>query len=225
MLVAFPIRQALAGSTEYITTEEPVAESVEDAPQPMTETYKKEVKEPSLFPGMQERLRDKTPFIRDTKLKANARTYYMDINRERSRDSEAWALGGTVIDYQSGLWKDRLQLNGVLYTTQPVYAPEDKDGTLLLGPGQEGFSVLGEAYVSIKATEHTLVTLGRQAFTAPYVNKNDTRMIPNTFEAYGFQRQHSEDFSFGLYHLTRMKTRNSDTFVPMSEAAGFADTD
>ncbi|UCE88232.1 MAG: hypothetical protein JSW10_07630, partial [Pseudomonadota bacterium] len=54
---------AIAASTEYLTSEQPVADSVEDAPQPMTETFKKEEKEPPLFPAMTDRLRDKTPFV------------------------------------------------------------------------------------------------------------------------------------------------------------------
>ena len=35
----------------------------------------------------------------------------------------------------------------------------------------------------------------------------------------------NEDLGFGAYHSTRIKTRNSDTFVPMSEAAGLPNTD
>ncbi len=37
-------------------------------------------------------------------------------------------------------------MGAVGYTSQPLYAPNDKDGTTLLAPGQGGITVLGQAY-------------------------------------------------------------------------------
>ena len=221
----WPFSLATAATPEYIAAEEPTPESAEDAKQAVTESFVKEVEEPSVFPGVAEKLKDKPPFLRDTKLRAHLRSYYLETMREAAADSEAWALGNTIIDYESGLWKDRLQIGGVLYTSQPLYAPDGKDGTLLLAPGQKGFSVLGQAYLKFKFAGNREIRIGRQALDTPYVNKNDSRMVPNTFESIVFTRQYDEDFGFGFAHTTRIKRRNSDTFEPMSEAAGFPGTD
>ncbi len=42
------------------------------------------------------------------------------------------------------------------YTSQPLWAPEDRDGTLLLMTGQEGYSVLGQAYAALKFEDQVL---------------------------------------------------------------------
>ena len=59
----------------------------------------------------------------------------------------------------------------------------------------------------------------------PFLNRNDGRMIPNTFEGYTFSYfgEDNSRFQYGGGYVQRMKRRNSDTFVYMSEAAGVAD--
>jgi hypothetical protein len=44
--------------------------------------------------------------------------------------SEAWALGGWL-DYKSGWLADVFRLGATGYTSQPLHAPETRDGTLL----------------------------------------------------------------------------------------------
>ncbi len=85
------------------------------------------------------------------------RVYYFDRHRENVFDSQALAYGGGLV-YGSGWWRDRVKLNASLYTTQKAYGPDDKDGTLLLKPGQEGFWVLGEANVELKLGQDTVAT-------------------------------------------------------------------
>ena len=40
------------------------------------------------------------------------------------RRSEAWTLGGSL-EYVSGRFEDRFQIGAELFTSQPLYAPED----------------------------------------------------------------------------------------------------
>ena len=61
--------------------------------------------------------------------------------------------------------------------------PDDKDGTKLLAPGQEQITVLGEAFGAIRVLGQT-VTGYRQLINRPFINPQDSRMMPNTFEAY-----------------------------------------
>ena len=63
----------------------------------------------------------------------------------------------------------------------------DRDGTLLLEPGQEGYTVLGEAYAEIRIVDGYNIFVGRKGFDTPFINRNDVRMTPNTFEAIVFQ--------------------------------------
>ena len=84
-------------------------------------------------------------FIRDTDLNLHFRTFYFDRINPDDSVNEAWAIGGWL-EYRSGWLWDTLAMGAVGYTSQPLYAPNDKDGTTLLAAGQGGITVLGQAY-------------------------------------------------------------------------------
>ena len=63
------------------------------------------------------------------------------------------------------------------------YGPDDKDGTKLLAPGQEPINVLGEAFGAVRVLGQT-ITGYRQLINRPFINPQDNRMVPNTFEGY-----------------------------------------
>ncbi len=208
-----------ASPPEYIVNEQPVPASVQDERTPLEEAYPVEVPLPSAFPELKKRLETAAPFWRDTQLRVHPRVYYFDRQRETSNDSVALAYGGWV-DYGSGWWRDRLKANAAVYTTQKAYGPNDKDGTLLLKEGQEGFTVLGEANLELKLSEDISAALYRQSLNLPYLNRNDSRMVPNTFEAYTLVKRPVEHWAFLISQVRQIKLRNRDDFISMSEAGG-----
>jgi hypothetical protein len=212
-----------ASPPEYLAAEKPAAASVEDEQPPMVEAYA-EVELPTTgYVGPREPS-DAAPFWRDSRFYARPRSYYFERQRDDAPDSLAWAYGGWL-GFRSGAWRDRVRLDAALYTTQRAYGPGDKDGTGLLGEGQEGFWVLGEASVDVTLTETLSTRLYRQTFNLPYLNRNDSRMVPNTFEAYTLRKRPADGWALLASHVRQMKTRTSDDFVSLSEAAGFADED
>ena len=94
---------------------------------------------------LEEGLENLPPFIRDTDLNLRFRTFYFDRENPNETQNEAWAIGGWL-EYRSGWLADTFAIGAVGYTSQPLHAPDDKDGTTLLAPGQEGITVLGQAY-------------------------------------------------------------------------------
>jgi hypothetical protein len=220
------IESALAA--EYITDEQPAADSVTEQKEPMSKGIEKEIEvrevPPFFFPDFKRKIKSLPSFWRDTELSLNPRSYYFHRNNVDTNRNEAWALGGSL-DYKSGWWKDRFQVRAVGYTSQKLCGPGDRDGTGLLKPGQESFSVLGQAYLTARISEEIRLRLYRQTFNLPYVNRQDSRMVPNTFEGYSLIGNLRKRTDFIVSHLTRMKTRNSSKFLYMSEAAGFDDTD
>src|SRR3982750_2413378 len=82
---------------------------------------------------------EQSPFWRDSKFSAQLRTFYFDRDKYDGAESEAWAIGGSFT-YRSGYLADFLRFGATAYTSQPLYAPDDRDGTLLLQPGQEGYT-------------------------------------------------------------------------------------
>ena len=163
-----------------------------------------------------------SPFIRDSDVKLHLRNYYLNREDFEDNDLETWAQGG-YLRLVTGRAADILSFGGTVYGSYRLYGPEDKDGALLLKPGQENITVVGEAYAQLNYAKQQ-VRLGRQEYNQPWVNLQDNRMIPNTFEGYGLSTPLAENpnLQYGLGYVDKMKKRNSDTFVSMSEAAGDA---
>src|SRR5262249_58598607 len=94
---------------------------------------------------------------------------------------EAWALGGWLT-LESGWLLDTFRMGATAYTTQPAYAPDSRDGTGLLGPDQSSITVPGQAFGQLRYQNYALLTGYRQLVNQGFVNPQDNRMIPNTFE-------------------------------------------
>lgn len=208
---------AVAPAGEAEQEDQPAPESAEELAGPFARAFREHVQASVLFPRLKERLKDLPPFFRDTSLALHFRSVFFDTWKLDDSHQEAWAAGGWLA-YESGWLADTLQVGATLYTSQPLYAPDDRDGTQLLKPGQQGYGVVGQAYARLRAADHT-VTLYRQALTLPYVNINDSRMTPNTFEGVVVQGR-LPWLHYGVGYLTKMKPRDSDEFHPMSVVAG-----
>jgi hypothetical protein len=219
-VLGFGISDAHAAGPEYILDESPAPTSTDAITSPMKKEFEVIEKKPSEFPSLEERLKNLDPFFRDAGLSLKIRSYYFykDFDNPDEKQ-EAWALGGWL-DYESGWWKDRIKIGATGYTSQRLYGPDDRDGTLLLAPGQEGIEVIGQAYLIGRVVDDVKFRLFRQTFDLPFVNKQDNRMIPNTFEAYSLIGRSIGKTDFILSHISRMKTRDSSDFEYMSEVAG-----
>jgi outer membrane porin, OprD family len=161
---------------------------------------------------------------KDTEFDAQIRSYSFDRDKYDGSESEAWALGGSL-GLKTGYFRERFALGATGYTSQRLYGPEDKDGTLLLKPGQHGYTVLGELYGEFLLNENTRLSVGRRGFDTPYLNRNDSRMTPNTFEAIALQGLYGggegqAEWRAGGGYIDEIKARNSDEFVSMATVAG-----
>jgi hypothetical protein len=211
-----------AQQPEYMLHEQVVVESASEIKGSLGKTFEKIKKRPPLFSSLKDNLETLPPFWRDTHLSAKFRSYYFDRNREQLQDSQAWTYGGSL-EYKSGWWHDFLQIGASVYTSQKIMGSENKDGTLLLKPDQHGFAVLGEAYLLGRLPHDIELKVFRQTLDLPYLNKQDSRMSPNTFEAYMLTQSNSS-LQWVAGYVRKMKIRNSDEFEYMSQAAGFNNT-
>jgi len=81
------------------------------------------------------------------------RTFYFNRHQPDGTDNEALAAGGWL-GYRSGWLLDTFAIGATLYGSAPLYAPDDRDGTLLLKPGQEGYYVPGEAWGALRYKDY-----------------------------------------------------------------------
>ena len=156
-------------------------------------------------------------FLRESAVTVHFRSYFLDRKTPTPPGPGAWASGGWL-GYESGWFANVLRVGMVGYTSQPIWAPLDRDGTLLLKPGQEEYTVLGQAYVSLRLWDQVF-TGYRQVIDQPEVNPNDGRMTPNTFEGYVLAGKVGPFNYFGGF-LDKMKSRNADTFQNFATQAG-----
>ena len=165
-------------------------------------------------------------FFSGSSLSLKPRSYLLDRSRDVNPDNVGWSVGGGV-EWKSGWWLDRIRLAATGSFAPVVYGPEEKDGTGLWQPGPEGIAVLSELNATVRFAEQTGLRVGRQRFELPYLGSHDIRMIPNTFEAVVVSDVSTalDNLAWIVGYVNRIKLKNSDEFVPMSEAAGVEDED
>lgn len=224
-----PDDSAAADPAPVEASEDDSGEAVESQTPTSTEQGQTPMDESFAPPTRRERIREqRRAALEATKYNIHLRTFYLDRDKYDDSQSEAWAIGGWV-GLKTGYFRDRVALGATGYTSLPLYAPDDKDGTLLLQPGQDGYGVIGELYADLRITDQVHANLGRKGYDTPFINRNDVRMTPNTFEAYAVNGLHGgtdgdAEWRWGAGYFDKIKERNSDEFVSMSEDAG-ADVD
>ena len=133
------IAQAQSQPTvQYDTSQDDVTDSVNQGATPMNQ-FSLENPQPSenVVPeSLQPAPEKKFPFLDDSKFSLQLRTYFFYRDNFDNSLNEAWTIGGSF-SYKSGYLANILAIGAVAYTSQPLYAPNDRDGTLLLRPGQD----------------------------------------------------------------------------------------
>ena len=145
------------------------------------------------------------------------RMFYKKTETLTGGEQEAWVIGGFA-GLRSPWFADLFQFAVVGYASQKLYAPGTVDATLLLQPDQSSIYVLGEAWGAVRVAGQTIAGY-RQLIDRPFINPQDTREIPNTFEAYTLTGAYG-GLSYTGGYMTKMKTRASENFIWASRAAG-----
>lgn len=215
LAAAIVAHSSLAAERELDTDTAPG--SAREIETPIQRVFPAEPERPSVFPWVRQRIQQLPPFFADTQLEARFRTYYLRKDRTLDAISAAWAMGGSIY-YRSGWLEDLFQVEVEGFTSQPIYAPEGRGGTFLLAPGQDGYSALGIANGKLRYKGITLTGF-RQYLDLPYVNRNDSRMSPNTFEAITLAKPEGS-FKFSTGYSWKVKRRNSDEFRSFTDAVG-----
>lgn len=160
--------------------------------------------------------------FRDIEFKWELRSYDFDKTQYNGSQSAAWAAGGSA-GFTTGYFRELAQFGATGYTSQPVSAPAGKAGTQLLQPDQTGYTVLGEAFARLHF-EDVGIQLGRSGYDTPYLNRNDSRMTPQTFEGVTLIGAHGgeggPEWRYGGGYISAEKQQNSQEFISMAKVAG-----
>ena len=224
-IMAATLASGNSHANEYIDAQPPPADSAETLNGPLAYAFRSRPKlVRKALTSWKESVKESAPFWRDSTLDFDLRSFSFDRRVSSTDQREAWAVGGRLT-YESGLWNN-FSLRTAYYNSTELSASGGDSG--VIAAGQKDISIIGEANLSYEfdATplEGAVMRLYRQTLDAPYVNKQDIRLLPNAHEAYIISRRDSElDYFAG--HITKFKKYDSDEFVSMSEAAGVDGTD
>jgi len=170
------------------------------------------------------RLEQRREALEDTQFRFNPRLFFLSRDKYDGSHMESFAVGGWA-GLKTGYFLDRVSFGATVYTSQHLSGDVSEDGAALLAPGQEGYTALGELYADIRLKDDLNLYIGRKEYDTPYLNRNDVRMTPNTFEAIsliGKTKVGSDGgvVKFGLGYFDQIKERNSDDFISMAKDAG-----
>ncbi len=180
-------------------------------------------------PAWADRLsRDLTPFLRDAQLRLELRNYYRRRENETTDAiAEAWAQG-IHTEIASGRLFDVLSLGLGLFSSLRLVAPEDRRGAeLLLAPGQGSFAVLGTSFAQLDWKKQR-AKLFRSRYALPFLDGDDVRIVPNTFEGYtleGLVPLAGTEIRYVAGYVAKIKPQDANDFEAMSERAGAPDSD
>ena len=117
---------------------------------------------------------------------------------------KANAIGGNV-KYETADYMG-LTLGVAAYTTNGFANDSDVTATTfdptLLGPDNDNYTILGEAYLQYKSG-NTTFKAGRQKLNTPLAGADDARMLPNLFEAYVLTNTDIADTTIVAAHATK----------------------
>jgi len=157
------------------------------------------------------------------RLRSNAFLWDWDNENKTVQDNDMWGLGGSIVA-KSGFYHGFGATIGFYGATQvlddntnPAYPNTNfgkagKDMYHTRADGSEGnMGAFAEAYGEYKNGK-TDVKVGRQMIDSIMLASNDTKMIPNTFEAAVVENKDIKDTSVRLGYIMSQKLRDHQTF-------------
>ena len=159
--------------------------------------------------------------LQSSEVSLKLRNYYLNRDKPGSAtDPIGWAQGG-ILSHKMGRLGGYFSMNTEVMGSYPIYAPDKHTGTLLVEDTGRQITTLGVVNPKLTAFGNVL-SLYRQRYNLPFVNEQDNRMLPNTFEGYtiGMPAATSKSFQYIAGYIDQIKKRDSENFISMSNAAG-----
>jgi len=156
------------------------------------------------------------------RLRSNMFWWDWDNENAAVQDNNMWGLGGSLV-YKTGFFHGFGATAG-FYGTVPMH-PDNTLGTAVTNYGKAGKDTyhtrpdgtegamgnFAEAYLEYKAGK-TNVKVGRQGIDSTMLATNDTKMIPNTFEAAVIENKDLPNTTVRAGYIMAQKLRDHQTF-------------
>ncbi|MDO9267150.1 MAG: OprD family outer membrane porin [Sulfurimonas sp.] len=156
------------------------------------------------------------------RLRSNAFLWEWDNESAAVQDNDMWGLGGSLVA-KTGFYNGFGATVGFYGTTQVLddntipgsttnFGKSGKDTYRTRGNGTEAnIGVFAEAFLEYKAGK-TDVKVGRQGIDSVMLATNDTKMVPNTFEAVVIENKDIPNTKLRAGYIMSQKLRDHQTF-------------
>jgi hypothetical protein len=134
----------------------------------------------------------------------NLRAGYIHAEDDAGEKTDGSAIGGKL-GYISPGWKG-LSAGVTFYTTGELFDDENGD---FFSSENGSYSILGEAYAQ-GDFGNTMLRVGRFELETPYVDSDDVRMVPNTFQGVLLSNSDITGTTFYLSHLDKWAGWDAD---------------
>ena len=172
-------------------------------------------------------------WFKEGSVRGNIRYYYIgtekDGGTERDTSQHSNAIGGQL-GYTTGSLYG-LKLGTTFMTTSPFALPQgDKNTeqstlarsnarrTGIVADGNEGLSILGEAYAQYNRDNYE-IWYGRKVIETPLIDAKDVRMIPTSVEGGIASVKITPSVEISGGYIDKFKQRTSDRFIDIVEHA------
>ena len=143
------------------------------------------------------------------KVSGQFRAFYIDRKYQGSAGNGVHRNGTAVGGYLKYVTDDYLGLSfgGAFYHTQGLFLDNPKNNYAhndpsLFGKDNESYTILGESYVNFKYA-NTSFKGGRMKLKTPMMFPDDSRMIPNLYQAYILTNKDIKDTTLTVGHVTK----------------------
>jgi len=156
------------------------------------------------------------------RLRSNAFLWDWDNSNSAVQDNDMWGLGGSLVA-KTGFYHGfgatvgfygttNVRNDNTLTGSTTNFGKAGKDTYHTRADGSEGgIGVFAEAYGEYKNGK-TDVKVGRQMIDSIMLASNDTKMVPNTFEAAVIENKDIKDTSLRAGYIMSQKLRDHQTF-------------
>ncbi len=160
-------------------------------------------------------------------------TFLWDWDASTQTDNHAWGIGGSLV-YKTAKYHGLSATLGAYYSYAGLYAMDQADISALKA-GKDTLSrldvrddnsydmfSLAQAHIDYSAGKTTL-KVGRQIIESMFTKSNDTKMIPNTFEAAVLENNDIEGTKLRFAYIDKQKLRDhtvSHDVITFKDATG-----
>lgn len=152
-------------------------------------------------------------FLQQTTVSGDIKSYYFTrnySNLDAPPDQSAFALGGNL-NLESAEFLNWFRVDVGIFSSQSLGLnsdnPKQVDNTL---PGYD-LTSLGQAYLQYQNNGLTL-KIGDQLINTPWLNSNDSRMIPASYQALYADYSLTPELSLIAFRQTAFQSRTSDSY-------------